>query len=247
MRIARKHLGWYTKGLPASGEFRAAVNRIASPTTVIETIRALLPAAARAAGGLTMRRRMASHSDCRPPASRSASAVPGRPDRQSRCSMPLSTPYSGRSATIGLHTRQPGGRAVLRRRAPRTPAAARWLSSAGADSPLLALLCSRCARHGGSAVRERRHPGRCRASAAAWSAIASRPVGEMAWPLTVVNLHERTDRPQDRPPARPARRRALGDGAWRRMLAHEVKNPLSGIRGAAQLLEREPAASRSAS
>ena len=27
MRIARKHLGWYSKGLPGSGEFRAAVNR----------------------------------------------------------------------------------------------------------------------------------------------------------------------------------------------------------------------------
>jgi tRNA-dihydrouridine synthase B len=27
MRIARKHLGWYSKGLPGSAEFRAAVNR----------------------------------------------------------------------------------------------------------------------------------------------------------------------------------------------------------------------------
>jgi tRNA-dihydrouridine synthase B len=39
MRIARKHLGWYSKGLPASGEFRATVNRIDEPATVIETIR----------------------------------------------------------------------------------------------------------------------------------------------------------------------------------------------------------------
>ncbi len=27
VRMARKHLGWYSKGLPASAEFRAAVNR----------------------------------------------------------------------------------------------------------------------------------------------------------------------------------------------------------------------------
>jgi len=40
MRVARKHLGWYSKGLPGSGEFRAAINRIANPATVIEAIRA---------------------------------------------------------------------------------------------------------------------------------------------------------------------------------------------------------------
>ena len=40
MRIARKHIGWYSKGLPASGEFRAAINRIANPAAVIEAIRA---------------------------------------------------------------------------------------------------------------------------------------------------------------------------------------------------------------
>jgi tRNA-dihydrouridine synthase B len=39
MRIARKHLGWYSKGLPASGEFRASVNRIDEPATVLEAIR----------------------------------------------------------------------------------------------------------------------------------------------------------------------------------------------------------------
>ena len=30
-RIARKHIGWYSKGLPGSAEFRAAVNRIDDP------------------------------------------------------------------------------------------------------------------------------------------------------------------------------------------------------------------------
>ena len=40
MRIARKHIGWYSKGLPESGEFRAAVNRIGSPAAAVEAIRA---------------------------------------------------------------------------------------------------------------------------------------------------------------------------------------------------------------
>src|SRR5262249_6484404 len=40
MRIARKHIAWYSKGLPGSGEFRAAINRIATPASVIEAIRA---------------------------------------------------------------------------------------------------------------------------------------------------------------------------------------------------------------
>jgi tRNA-dihydrouridine synthase B len=38
--IARKHLGWYTKGLPASAEFRNKVNMIADPDVVLEMLRA---------------------------------------------------------------------------------------------------------------------------------------------------------------------------------------------------------------
>jgi tRNA-dihydrouridine synthase B len=34
VRMARKHLGWYSKGLPASAEFRAAVNRESVPDRV---------------------------------------------------------------------------------------------------------------------------------------------------------------------------------------------------------------------
>ena len=40
VRMARKHLGWYSKGLPASAEFRAAVNR----ETEAGKVRALLSA-----------------------------------------------------------------------------------------------------------------------------------------------------------------------------------------------------------
>ena len=34
LRIARKHIGWYSKGLPQSSEFRAAVNNVGDATTV---------------------------------------------------------------------------------------------------------------------------------------------------------------------------------------------------------------------
>jgi tRNA-dihydrouridine synthase B len=38
-RIARKHVAWYSKGLPGSAEFRAAVNRTAEAAQVKELIR----------------------------------------------------------------------------------------------------------------------------------------------------------------------------------------------------------------
>jgi len=40
LRIARKHLGWYSKGLPGSAEFRAAVNQ----TEEVSRVKALLRA-----------------------------------------------------------------------------------------------------------------------------------------------------------------------------------------------------------
>ena len=39
-RIARKHVAWYSKGLPGSAEFRAAVNQTADPARVTALIRA---------------------------------------------------------------------------------------------------------------------------------------------------------------------------------------------------------------
>ena len=38
LRIARKHIGWYSKGLPQSSEFRAAVNCVDEPGKVRELI-----------------------------------------------------------------------------------------------------------------------------------------------------------------------------------------------------------------
>ena len=40
VHIARKHLGWYSKGLPGSAEFRAAVNQAEEPNKVQALIRA---------------------------------------------------------------------------------------------------------------------------------------------------------------------------------------------------------------
>src|SRR5271156_2405208 len=39
VKIARKHIGWYSKGLPGSAEFRAAVNQSADPVAVRALIR----------------------------------------------------------------------------------------------------------------------------------------------------------------------------------------------------------------
>ncbi|HXP06332.1 MAG TPA: tRNA dihydrouridine synthase DusB [Stellaceae bacterium] len=40
VKIARKHIGWYSKGLPGSAEFRAAVNQMVEPSAVRGLIRA---------------------------------------------------------------------------------------------------------------------------------------------------------------------------------------------------------------
>ncbi|WP_118857152.1 tRNA dihydrouridine synthase DusB [Sphingomonas mesophila] len=39
VRLARKHLGWYVKGLPGSAEFRNTVNRIDDPKAVVAALR----------------------------------------------------------------------------------------------------------------------------------------------------------------------------------------------------------------
>ncbi len=38
MRLARKHLAWYSRGLPCSAEFRAVVNRLADADAVIRLV-----------------------------------------------------------------------------------------------------------------------------------------------------------------------------------------------------------------
>jgi len=38
VNMARKHLGWYTKGLPGSAEFRNAVNQVPDSPTVLDML-----------------------------------------------------------------------------------------------------------------------------------------------------------------------------------------------------------------
>ncbi|MBV8400790.1 MAG: tRNA dihydrouridine synthase DusB, partial [Acetobacteraceae bacterium] len=38
LRLARKHVSWYSRGLPGSAEFRAAVNRLADAQAVIRLV-----------------------------------------------------------------------------------------------------------------------------------------------------------------------------------------------------------------
>ena len=103
-----------------------------------------------------------------------------------------------------------------------------------ADSPLFALVDQ--ARLDGAAVSEY-------ALALASPRIGKHLVNVQAAPLgdqsgaVVLTLHERSiaDRIDRRLSHRGAARSVTGMAA---MLAHEVKNPLSGIRGAAQLLEQ---------
>ena len=40
LKIARKHLGWYSKGLPGSADFRTRIMQITDPKAVMETVRA---------------------------------------------------------------------------------------------------------------------------------------------------------------------------------------------------------------
>jgi tRNA-dihydrouridine synthase B len=40
VRIARKHLGWYSRGLPGSAEFRSKVNQVVEPERVVAMIEA---------------------------------------------------------------------------------------------------------------------------------------------------------------------------------------------------------------
>ena len=48
--MARKHIGWYSKGLYGSAEFRTAVNQTEDPERVKEMIRSFYtPLAAKAA------------------------------------------------------------------------------------------------------------------------------------------------------------------------------------------------------
>ena len=263
VRIARKHLGWYSKGLPGSAEFRAAVNQtddvatgrgVAAPVlrTADRTRRRARSAARRRRGtpgrrppldrrGRTGRRRWRPH----------AHAAEARPVSAARHALPAARcrAAADRLAEPGPRARppghralcQPGGRAVFRGRRRRAgrPQAGRLLLP---HSPVLAL-ADTVWRTGGSIaeydvpIEGPRLPPRS-------VTIQGAPAGEGA-DLLVLMLHERSmaDKMDRQLTHRNAARSVTAMAA---MLAHEVKNPLSGIRGAAQLLEQDadPAGAR---
>ena len=117
VRMARKHLGWYSKGLPASAEFRAAVNRETEAGEGARHAGRVLPAGARAAGRLTW--------PCRTPQARQPSTE--RSVLRRRSSIRCRRRSSWSMATSVIHYANLVGRAVLRRRprAPGRPAADR--------------------------------------------------------------------------------------------------------------------------
>ena len=39
VKIARKHIGWYTKGLHGSAEFRHMINQVEDPDTVLQELK----------------------------------------------------------------------------------------------------------------------------------------------------------------------------------------------------------------
>jgi tRNA-dihydrouridine synthase B len=54
LRLARKHVAWYSRGLPGSAEFRAAINRMTAVPEVIAQIRSFYaPLIARGVGRRT--------------------------------------------------------------------------------------------------------------------------------------------------------------------------------------------------
>ena len=59
MRLARKHVSWYSRGLHGSAEFRVEVNRIAEPEQVIALIHRFFDAAAERAGSEAKMERIA--------------------------------------------------------------------------------------------------------------------------------------------------------------------------------------------
>ena len=60
VNFARKHIGWYTKGLPGSAELRNTVNQQDDPAVVIADVARILCALAGAGGGLSDRHRATS-------------------------------------------------------------------------------------------------------------------------------------------------------------------------------------------
>ena len=200
-RIARKHLGWYSKGLPGSAEFRAAVNRTDDPCRGQgDDPRFLRAARSQRRGGVM-------HARPRPP--RRAS----RPSRAARCRR--GARRAARSGAGARRARHAFASSMPPPSSSSTPAPRRCSAH-----PLSRVCCRPTARSSRSieAVRQSGHSDRpntasCskapRLAAALGDDRRARPLAEGA-DRVVRDAARALDRRQDRPPADPPQRRALG-------------------------------------
>ena len=221
VRMARKHLGWYSKGLPASAEFRGAVNRETDPAKVRAHAGRILPARPRTAGGLTCRCARSSAPARRAISFPRRSSIRSR--RRSSWSMPAgssTTPISPPSSSSA--SAAPAWSAI------------RWTSSCP-RTRRSSRCSSRCRRRGG-AVAENGITLASPRIGNRFCALRLSPIVDSDGLIAVSLVEQTIARNIDRQMSHRSAARSVS--ALAAMLAHEVKNPLSGIRGAAQLLEQ---------
>ena len=221
VNMARKHLGWYTKGLTGSAEFRNAVNQVSAPDRVLSMLAAFYAPPDRAAGapgGMSIL-----------PLRRARPAVPPLPDLLTGLPVPvIALDASDRPVLVNqaAETLLNHSAAVL---------AERGLAGLRIDGRPAAETVAAARQQGGGYASydvELGYEGLRSVRADVLISPLVEPGGWLAMTLqtrAVASLVER------RLVNRNAARSASGVAA---MLAHEIKNPLSGIRGAAQLIEQ---------
>ena len=142
---------------------------------------------------------------------------------------------SGRRRRRAHPPRQRGGGGLLRPQPARHAAAEPRRTSCPSARPSWrsSTRCGGAAR--ASASTGSTSAARGSARSGSWTCSRRRSATRRHVVLMLPGAHHRR---QDGPAAHPPRRRPLASRALGAMLAHEIKNPLSGIRGAAQLLEQ---------
>ena len=234
VRVARKHLGWYARGFPGAAEFRNRVMKLDRPRRG-------------ACGG---QRRLGRGPGRRASAGGGLSMSSAIIERLRHQFAPDIAAILGAlpNAVLAID-----GSDIVRYV---NHAAEQFFESSAmpldgmrladllpGDSPIFAILQQ--VRQTGTSVSEDGVTLETPRIGARFVTIHAAPLAE-ATRRVVVSLHERSiARKIDRQLTH--RNAARSVTAMAAMLAHEVKNPLSGIRGAAQLLEQAADASRTAS
>ena len=219
MRMARKHLGWYSKGLPASAEFRAAVNR----ETEAAKVRACWP-----------------RSSCRPSRGRRLAWPCGPLNRVSALSEQFPRASSIRCrkrsswsmATGVIHYANLSAEQFFGVGRARLVGHPLDRVRARGHAALLAARAGAGDRRRGRRERRDLESPRIGNRFCAPAPVADRRERRLVavrWPSS------RSRRSIDRQMSNRSAARSVS--ALAAMLAHEIKNPLAGIRGAAQLLE----------